>query len=177
MKKKPEIYEDFPVHIVILVNILTLAVYVAGAYIMFTLNLVTGILYVVFLVILEFQVYREGCRYCFYYGKLCAFGKGMIAQLFFKKGEPKEFCKRELNWKDFVPQILVVAVPLVVGIALLISRGFSILILLALIYPVLSWFALNPIIYGKITCPHCKQGSICCPALKFFTKGKNGQSK
>jgi len=38
---------------------------------------------------------------------------------------------------------------------------------------VFSWVCLNQIIYGKLACIHCKQGSICCPALKFFTKGKN----
>jgi hypothetical protein len=170
--KRPEVYESYPIWMVILINILTLAVYVAGAYIMFVLHWVTGILYLVYLVFIEFSIYREGCVHCFYYGRLCAFGRGAVAALFLKKGDPKKFCERELKWKDFVPQILVAAVPLVVGIALLISRGFDLLILIALIYPVLSWFVLNPIIYGKLACPHCKQGSICCPALKFFSKKK-----
>ena len=170
MKKK--IYDNFPAWMIFIVNILTLLVYVAGAYIMFKLNLITGILYIIYLIILEFQVYREGCRYCFYYGKLCAFGKGAIAALFFKKGNPKKFCERKLSIKDFIPQLLVVLVPLIVGIALLISRGFNIIILIALLYPLLSWFCVNPIIYGKIACIHCKQGSICCPALEFFTKKK-----
>jgi hypothetical protein len=35
-----------------------------------------------------------------------------------------------------------------------------------------SWFVVNPILYGKIACIHCKQDSICCPALNFFTKEK-----
>lgn len=170
MKKK--IYDNFPACMIFIVNILTLLVYVTGAYIMFKLSVITGILYLVYLIILEFQVYREGCRYCFYYGKLCAFGKGAIAALFFKKGNPKKFCERKLSFKDFIPQLLVVLVPLIIGITLLISRGFNILILLALIYPVFSWFCLNPIIYGKLACVHCKQGSICCPALEFFTKKK-----
>jgi hypothetical protein len=45
-----------------------------------------------------------------------------------------------------------------------------------MIYPVFSWFAVNPILYGKLACLHCKQGSICCPALKFFTKGKGSNT-
>ena len=111
-----------------------------------------------------------------YYGKLCAFGKGAIAAIFFEEGTPEKFCERELGFKDFIPQVLVVLIPLLVGIALLISRGFNLLILTAMIYPVFSWFAVNPFLYGKLACIQCKQGSICCPALKFFTKGKGGNA-
>lgn len=99
-----------------------------------------------------------------------AFGKGVIAAKFFKKGDPKKFCERKLGFKDFIPQILVVLIPLIVGIALLVSRGFNLPILIAMIYPVFSWFVINPILYGKLACIHCKQGSICCPALNFFIK-------
>lgn len=137
---------------------------------MFSLSQLTGILYMLYVLIIELQVYREGCKYCFYYGKRCVAAKGLIAPFIIKKGDPKKFCERELSFKNFIPQLLVTLVPLVVGIALLISRGFNILILLALIYPLLSWFIVNPIVYGKIACPHCKQGSICCPASDFFMK-------
>jgi small-conductance mechanosensitive channel len=168
--KPPKIYNNYPLWIVILANILMLAAYVAGAYIMFALSLITGILYVAYLVLLEVYFLKEGCIHCCYYGKLCAFGKGAVAAIFFKEGDPKKFCERELGFKDFIPQVLVVLIPLIVGIALLISRGFNLLILTAMIYPVFSWFAVNSILYGKLACLHCKQGSICCPALKFFTK-------
>jgi hypothetical protein len=168
--KKPKIFDSYPLWIVILANILILAVYVAGAYIMFRLSLITGILYVAYLVFFELHYFKEGCSCCFYYGKLCAFGKGIVAAKFFKKGDPKKFCERKLSFKDFIPQILVVLIPLIVGIALLISRGFNLLILIAMIYPVFSWFVINPILYGKLACIHCKQGSICCPALNFFIK-------
>jgi hypothetical protein len=168
--KKPKIYESYPLWMVFIITILQLLVYLAGAYIMFVLSWITGVLYIIYLIIIEVNNFREGCINCCYYGKVCAFGKGVIAAMIFKKGDPKKFLNRELTFKDFIPQVLVVLIPLVVGILLLISRGFNILILIALIYPVFSWFALNPIIYGKLACPHCKQGSICCPALKFFSK-------
>lgn len=165
-------YESYPIWTVIIVNIFQLLVYVSGAYILFRLSFIMGILYILYILLLEFFLYKEACPNCYYYGKLCAFGKGKIAALFFKKGDPKKFCERELTWKDFVWQILVVLVPLVVGIALLISRGFHLLTLIALLYPVLSWLVLNPIIYGRLACPHCRQGKKCCPALEFFGKKK-----
>jgi hypothetical protein len=166
--KKSEILDNYPLWIVIFANILILAVYVAGAYIMFALSLITGFLYVAYLVLLELYYFKEGCTCCCYFGKLCAFGKGAIAAMLFKEGDPEKFCERELGFKDFIPHVLVVLIPLIVGTAILISRGFNLLILIAMIYPVFSWFAVNPFLYGKLACLHCKQGSICCPALKFF---------
>ena len=174
--KKPKIYDNYPLWIVILANILMLAVYVAGAYIMFALSQITGFLYVAYLVLLELNYFKEGCTCCCYYGKLCAFGKGAVAAMLFKEGDPEKFCERELSFKDFIPQVLVVLIPLIVGTAILISRGFNLLILIAMIYPVFSWFAVNPFLYGKLACLHCKQGSICCPALKFFIKEKGGNT-
>jgi len=161
-------HEQYPAHLVLLINLFQLSVYAAGLYIMFKLNTITGLLYLVFIVVLELHNMKEGCSNCYYYGKRCAFGKGLIAPWFLKKGDGKVFAEREFTFKDFIPQILVVAIPVIVGIALLISRGFHIWLLIVVLYPVLSWFAANPIIYGKIACPHCKQGKICCPALKFF---------
>ncbi len=173
---KTKIYDNYPLWIVILANILILAAYIAGVFIMFKLNLITGILCVIYIFLLERHFFKEGCIYCCYYGKSCAFGKGVIAAKFFKRGNSEKFCEREIGFKDLIPQILVVLIPLIVGIALLISRGFDLAILIVIIYPVLSWFAVNPILYGKLACPHCKQGSICCPALKFFTKQKGDKN-
>ena len=167
-----KIYDNYPLWVIVVANVLILAVYVSGGYIMFKPSLITGILYLVYVVLLEGYYLKEGCINCCYFNKLCAFGKGVVTSKIFKKGSPEKFCQRELGFKDFIPQLLIVLIPLIVGVALLISRGFDILILIALIYPVLSWFAVNPIVYGKLACPHCKQGSICCPALKFFTKKK-----
>ena len=83
-KSQTQIFDSYPLWIVILANILIFSVYVAGAYIMFKLSLITGILYVVYLVFLERHFFKEGCIHCYYYGKLCAFGKGTLAAIFFK---------------------------------------------------------------------------------------------
>ena len=121
---------------------------------------------------MEYFVYKEACPHCYYYGKVCVAGRGKLAKLLYKKGDPKKFCEREMKFKDLIPQLIVVAVPIVVGIALLISRGFHLLTLIAVLYPIFNWFAINPILYGKLACSHCKQGKKCCPALDFFSKKK-----
>lgn len=165
-----KIYERYPGWIVFLTNFFQYLGVLAGAYIMFVLHWITGVLFIIYVVIMELNVYREGCRYCYYYGKRCANGKGVLAKFFVKKGDPKKFCERELRWKDFAPMMLGVFIPVIVGILLLISRGFNIWILLAVIYPALNWFAINPFSYGKLSCAHCKQGAKCCPAKEFFDK-------
>ncbi|MBW2977520.1 hypothetical protein KY331_01625 [Candidatus Woesearchaeota archaeon] len=165
-------YESYPIWSVTVVILLFLAIYLAGSYIMFRLHLIAGILYLLYIVLMEFFVYKEACPHCYYYGKLCFSGRGRLAKLLYKKGDPKKFCSRPMKFKDFVPQLIVVIVPVIVGIALLISRGFHLLTLIAVLYPVFNWFVLNPIIYGKLACSHCKQGKKCCPALEFFSKKK-----
>ena len=115
--KNQKTYNSYPLRTVIFANILTLAVYSTGAHTMFTPDLIAGISYVVYLVLLERHFFKEGCIHCGYYGKSCAFGKGIIAALFFKRGDPKKFCERELGFKNFIPQALVTLVPLIVGVA------------------------------------------------------------
>ncbi|MFH1450889.1 MAG: hypothetical protein ABIF92_02820 [archaeon] len=163
-------FDNYPIWVVMIIIILQLSLYVTGSFIMFKLHYITGILYIIFVLFMESTIYREGCRDCFYYGKRCAFGRGLLAPLFVKKGDGKAFREKEVTFKDLIPQVLLSLIPVLVGIALLISRGFDALILIALLYPVILWFGLNEIIYGKLSCPHCKQGKICCPAMEFFMK-------
>ncbi|MBU0758350.1 MAG: hypothetical protein KKF44_09850 [Nanoarchaeota archaeon] len=171
--KKPKTYEYYPILSVISVIIFYIAVYAFGAYVMFRLHLASGIIYLIYLLMLEFHVYKDACPHCYYYGKLCFSGRGRLAKLLYKKGEAKKFCEREFNFKDFLPQLVAVLVPVIVGIALLVSRGFHILTLIATLYPVFNWIVINPLIFGKLGCPHCKQGKICCPALDFFGQKSN----
>lgn len=175
--KKSELFEKYPLWMVFAYNLALLLVYLAGAYIMSRLHFITGILFIIFVVLVESSVYREGCKYCYYYGKRCVAGRGLIAPLFIKKGNPKKFCEKEITFKDFIPQLIGTIIPMIVGIALLISRGFHLLTLIAMIYPIFSWVVLNPIIYGIIACPHCKQGNKCCPALDFFSKKPKKKKK
>lgn len=172
-----KLYENYPIEKVIITVAIQLLLCVAGAYIMFRLSWITGGLYIAFLIFLERSIYKEGCRYCYYYNKRCAFGRGKLAPIFFKKGNPKKFCEREIKWKDFVPMMLASLIPVIVGIALLISRGFHLLTLIAILYPIANWFVINPILYGQLACKHCKQGGKCCPALEFFSKSKKKAGK
>jgi hypothetical protein len=166
---EPEAYDSYPWSSMLAYNLVMLANYLAGLYIVFRIGLVLGMLYLVYLVIMEFSVYREGCINCFYYGKRCVAGKGLVAGKLFRRGNPRRFCEKKVTVKSLIPQMAIVAVPLAGG-AWLLWTGFEWLILGLMMVPVLTWFIGNPLVYGKLACPHCRQGRICCPVNDFFGK-------
>ena len=169
MKKKPKYYENYPFDIVFTTFLFNLSIWLIGLYLTYLITPILSFLFLLYMIFIELSVYVEGCKYCCYYGKWCAFGRGKLAKLFIKKGNPKKFCSREIGWKDFVPQIFGMIVPIVSGIYVLMN-SFSWNILALTLWPIFVWFIGNPILYGNLVCAHCKQGKKCCPALKFFSK-------
>jgi len=125
--EKTKCYENYPLSIVLISNLLNILIYVIGFYIILQLGLIYPILYLIYVGFLEFRVMSKGCVNCYYYGKYCAFGKGKLASLFFKKGN-KKFIEREISWKDLIPDFLVSLIPIIAGIISLII-DFSWLIL------------------------------------------------
>ncbi len=109
------------------------------------------------------------CIHCYYYGKTCAFGKGRLCSLFFKRGDPQRFAQKEFSWKDMLPDLLVTLFPLVGGIILLI-RQFDWLLLGAIVLLLGLTFAGNAVIRGTFACTHCKQRDQGCPAEQLFNK-------
>lgn len=167
--KEPTVFEKYPLSTVFVSNLVTLLNYAIGLYLLYRINIIFAGFFLVYLLAVEIFTYREGCVSCWYYSKRCASGRGKIAPLLFKRDDPKRFCEKQVTWKNLMPQILVTVIPMVAGIYLLI-QGFSWTILILTLTPILVWFLGNPIIFGKLACPHCKQGRICCPANEFFGK-------
>ncbi len=163
-----ETYENFPLHIVLLSNLFSLATYGIGAYISFKLGAAFAVAYLVYCLFLEVRLLRKSCINCYYYGKLCALGKGKLAAILFKKGEPESFSNTQINWVDLLPDMLVMIFPLIAGIILL-FKGFSWLIFILLITLVFLSTAGNDFIRGSLACKHCKQRELGCPAERFFS--------
>ena len=169
-------YENYPMWIVIVSNLVFLSVYFAGIYILYLVHPLLALLLFIYLVYMETAVYREGCVSCYYYGKVCAFGRGKIAKTFLKKGDPKKFLEKDVSFKDFIPHSLPSLVPLVAGIYLLI-KSFNWFILILTIWPLIVMFFGNPIIYGELACQSCKQAKIGCPVCKFFMERAKNENK
>jgi hypothetical protein len=127
------------------------------------------IVYLLFVLVLEIRLLRGSCIYCYYHGKACAFGRGRVSGLFFKKGDPDKFNQKDIGWKDMIPDIMVALIPLVIGIVVLI-RDFSWLVLAMVVLLSLLASLGNGVIRGSLACRYCKQREIGCPAEQLFAK-------
>ncbi|MCX5751771.1 MAG: hypothetical protein NT099_08955 [Candidatus Saganbacteria bacterium] len=159
--------ENYPLSIPLLSILLSLSIYAIGIFILSGFGLIVVLLYVVFCVLFEYRVLSKSCRYCYYYGKLCGLGKGKLAPLFFKKGDPKIFIEKTVSWKDLIPDFLVFLIPVLSGIFyLFFCFNFLTLALIVLItilaMPVVGFMR------GCLLCPKCKQLELGCPAQKLF---------
>jgi hypothetical protein len=129
-------------------------------------------IFILYLVIIETRLMKFHCPNCFYYGKVCAFGKGFISQFLFKRGKPERFSCKPVDFKHFIPDLLVFLIPAVSGIVLLILN-FNWLILILLLALIFLNFTGNAFIRGQLACKSCKQAELGCPAIEFFNPKKN----
>lgn len=164
-------FENYPFWITLLSNIVSLGIYGLGFFIIFQLGWIYAIIYLLYILVLEFNLIRNHCTSCYYWGKTCGFGKGRISSVFFKKGDVKKFCKDKMTWKDLIPDMLVSAIPIITGIILLIL-SFNFILLAAVLLIILLMTFGNSFIRGKLTCKYCKQRELGCPADALFNKPK-----
>lgn len=169
MRSKEKYYENYPLWIVFVSNLLSISTYLIGIFIIYQLGLSCVILYLIYILILEFRLISTHCPGCYYYGKSCAFGKGKLSSLCFKKRAAKEFCRMKVTWKSLIPDFLVSIIPIVVGIILLLIN-FSWLILFLIVALFLLVSIGNGFVRGRLACKFCIQRRIGCPAEKLFNK-------
>lgn len=162
-------YDNYPLKVVCFSNIVTFCIYLAGIIILANVGISVALLYLLYILILEFRLIRFHCVNCYYWGKTCAFGKGRISALFFKKGNPEKFCMKSFGWKDMIPDLLVSLIPFFAGIYLLFIR-FNLIVLLSLIVLVFLSTKGNAFIRQTYACKYCKQRELGCPAEKLFSK-------
>lgn len=168
-KQKIKTYENFSLSMVAMSNLLALLIYIIGAYILYKLWVGFFVLYVIYCFWIETRVLRKSCVNCYYYGKVCCFGKGKLCSLLFKKGNSKDFCKKEISWIDILPDFLVSILPFIAGTILLIMEFNWFILFLMVIIIILSFWG-SAVIRGNFACKYCKQREIGCPAEKLFSK-------
>ena len=164
-------YENYPIWVVILSNLVSLTIYGLGFVIIFRLGYFFSIFYLIYILILEYRLIRYHCINCFYWGKTCGFGKGRLSSLFFKKGNILRFCIKEMTFKDMIPDILITLIPLVIGIILLVAK-FDFILLFALLLLLILTTIGNGFVRGTLTCKYCEQKELSCPADRLFNKEK-----
>ena len=160
----------YPFHIILLSSLQSAGIYFIALFIVFNLYIWLSIPMLLYILFLEFRLLRNSCTKCYYYGKNCAFGKGKISSLFFKKKDALIFGEACITWKSMIPELLVTAIPLLVGIYLLIT-DFSWLVLVLLLMLLLLSSIGNSFIRGKLACNHCQQRELGCAAWELFNTG------
>jgi hypothetical protein len=167
--QEPGWREDYPLTVVFISNLVSVMIWGIGAFILYQFGLLWLIGYVLYILFLEFRLLSGHCVDCYYYGKTCAFGKGRLSSLLFRKGTPEKFTRVQLTWKDILPDFLVFLIPVLAGILLLVLY-FSWTILILVIVLFLLGFLGNALVRGQLACRFCKQREIGCPAEKLFDK-------
>ena len=166
---EPAGYDQYPNGIGIASTLLSLFMYLIGAFLMYQVGLIWVILYILCIIVLEFRLLGGHCTDCYYYGKTCAFGKGRLSCIIFPKGTPERFRQKKITWKDIIPDFLVFIIPVLAGIVLLINE-FQWIILILIIVLLILGFIGNAFVRGQMACKHCKQKEIGCPAVQLFEK-------
>ena len=168
---KEKCFENYPFSIVLFSNLVSIAIYLIGAFVISKIGIIWLSLYLFFIISFEFRLIKWHCINCSYYGKVCAFGKGKISSIFFKKGNLKNFCKKQITWKDIIPDFMISLIPAIVGIIILV-KDFDLIFLSLVIILLLLAFAGNGMVRSQLACKYCKQREIGCPAQKLFEKKK-----
>jgi hypothetical protein len=167
--EESECFESYPWWTVAVSNLVSLAVYGLGAYIVFGVSWIFTVAYLAFVLVLEVRLLARHCVDCCYYGKSCAFGKGRLSAVFFKRGDPERFNRKSMSWRDMVPDLLVALVPVITGIVLLVL-DFSWVVLAAVVALILLATVGNAAVRGSLACRYCRQRELGCPAEALFQK-------
>jgi hypothetical protein len=162
-------YEKFPSWIVIVSSLHSVLIYFLGAFIVLQLGWIAVGAFLAYVSFLEYRLLSKHCVNCYYWGKICGFGKGKISSWFFKKGDISKFCAKKFTWKDMIPDLMVSLVPFVVGIVFLIV-SFNIILLMAVLLLIALSTAGNGFIRGSLACKYCKQRELGCYAEQLFNK-------
>jgi hypothetical protein len=161
--------EHYPVSTVVVALLLSLLIYGIGALLMAGFGILWAVVYLAFAFAFELRLLATHCVDCYYFGKTCAFGRGRLAGLLFRKGNPERFTLVSMTWKDIVPDFLLFIVPALAGVVLLLM-AFSLPVLLLVVALLVLGFAGNAFVRGTLACRFCRQREIGCPAEKLVEK-------
>ncbi|MBN1384264.1 MAG: hypothetical protein JW983_05205 [Elusimicrobia bacterium] len=164
-------YENYPLRIIMLSNFVSTATYAIGAFIIYQIGIIWFVLYLIYIMFLEIRLLTKSCVYCYYHNKSCAFGRGKLCSILFKRKTNRKFNELKLTWKDIIPDFMISIIPLILGIILLI-KNFTWLILSLIILLFILMSAGNALIRNSFACRHCKQLEEGCPAAQLFNKPK-----
>jgi hypothetical protein len=166
-------YESYPFSIFFIASLTSLLNYLLGALIFYLAGgVVLGIAYLVIAFISLALAMRFRCAYCYYHGRRCPTGLGILAGLLFRQRDNVQFA----NPKNITPVAIVsfsvLFLPLIAGIVYLLF-DFTLIMLVSLLLYLMIAVVLGFSLRKNYICKHCKQGDLACPAYE----GMKGTAK
>lgn len=160
MKLYKEGLEKYPIWSAIVSNLAMLLWIESGTFAFWMLHPVAGAIFGV-LGVLGVYIYLRWavCRHCWYYGKRCSTGWGIISAGLFSKGDEARFTDKSLLAHIFSVYGFLMVAPLVILVVMMI-RSFAMIHLYTLIAMVL-FSMLSGFILRRPSCAKCKQRTIC----------------
>lgn len=166
-------YENYPFSTVCICSGQTILSYILGTWILFLVNEWLGFGYILLWLFSLLISMKLRCCYCYYYGRTCSFSLlSKLAGMIFNKGDPQEFKSSKKVMPVAAVSFIVSLLPLVGGVILNIMNFSWLNVLLLGVY-ILSAFLVSFPIRGSLSCKHCKQGELGCPAYRRMTRDKN----
>jgi hypothetical protein len=166
---QPTTLERYPAWTVAVATALNLAIYALGAAIVARLGWALLVPYLALPLYLEVALLTKSCPRCFYYGKRCFSGKGLLSALICRRRDPAEFAAREITWLSLLPDLLVTLIPLAVGVVLSIRR-FEWTLVGAVVGLMVLAFPGTGFVRSRLACCHCRQRLLGCPAENLFRR-------
>ena len=164
MKTGTQLYDEgveiYPWSTVVRENLAIVAWILLGTLIAMRFNTIAGWCYAGYALVMTFAVMRKlVCTRCYYYGKRCHVGWGLLAGALFGKGRVEEF--GTCPGIRFAPLFYgsLALIPVVLGIVSLIMKfSTATLTLLLVLVPIIIYSSVTA---RKESCSICKMKSVC----------------
>ena len=152
MQDACEKYEEWGTGFVLLVTSLMILWLLVGVWVLSLSSILLAAIFAVLFASVLFSAFYLTCRHCYYYGKKCYLGVGLVVPFFFKKVEESASTSRATLW--FAHLLVALAYPL---LFIFWKNGLPESILYAAVYLAAPMTAIA--LVSRYSCPHCKQTS------------------
>jgi hypothetical protein len=163
--------DAYPKKIVLASVIQTFVSYALGAAILYLVGPIysLGFIFLVGVSMVMSPIFR--CRYCYYHGKRCNFGLGIVAGIISERGPGDKFRQPRYVYPTAAVGLAVMILPLAT-LAYLLVTDFTLAIVVTAVLYILTALAPGFYLRPRVFCYHCIQGRMGCPAYDNMKKGE-----
>lgn len=166
--------ESYPIKIVCVSASLTIISYLAGAFLVYFFFPPLSVVYLLLAALTLVVSMKLRCTHCYYFGKYCNFGLGMLAKYFFNRGEPGEFRDPKKVGITAILSFGTMLIPVFIGLLMFVT-DMNLSNLGLLFGYILIGIAPNFLVRGSF-CDKCMQGELGCPSYEQMMKSRSNKA-